>query len=66
MELGAVHRISDGDPATRTSCHRIPGDPPANRKTAGRLGGGEHAMLVEVMLRTCGEYLTVSRREETA
>ena len=41
MGLGAVHRLSDGDPATSLSCHRIPGDLPANRKAAGRLGGGK-------------------------
>ena len=41
VELGAVHRLSDGDPAMIPSCNCIPGNPPANRKAAGRLGGGK-------------------------
>ena len=54
MELGAVHRLSDGDPATRLTCHRIPGHPSAHRKAAGLLGrgeafhaGGGHAAIVQ-------------------
>ena len=41
MELGAVHRLSDGDPAMSPSCQRIQGNPPANLKATGRLGGGK-------------------------
>ena len=41
VELGAVHRLSDGDPATSPSCQQIPGHLSAHRKAAGRLGGEE-------------------------
>ena len=41
MELRAVHRLSDGDPATSLSFYRIPGDPLAHLKAAGQLGGGQ-------------------------
>ena len=41
MEIGAVRRLSDGDPATSPTCHRIPGHPLEHRKDTGRLGGGE-------------------------
>ena len=40
MEIGAVHRLSEGDPATSLICHRIPGHLLAHRKETGRLGGG--------------------------
>ena len=41
MELGAVHRLSDGDPAMSSTCNRIPGHTLGHRKETGRLGGGE-------------------------
>ena len=41
VELGAVHRLSDSDPATSPTCHRIPGHPSAHQKDTGSLGGGE-------------------------
>ena len=38
MELRAIHRLPDGDPASSPACHRIPRHLTADRKAAGRLG----------------------------
>ena len=67
MELGAVHRLSDGDHATIPSYHCIPGHLLAQSESGSTPGvEGKHSVPVEYTLRACGEYLTVNRREETA
>ena len=39
VELGAVNRLPDGDPAIIPTCHRYPRNPTADRKAYGCLGG---------------------------
>ena len=39
VELRAVHRLSDGDPATSPTCHRIPSNPTKDREATERLEG---------------------------
>ena len=38
VELGAVHRLPDGDPATSPPRHHIPCDPAPDREEVGCLG----------------------------
>ena len=46
--------------------HRIPCNQVPDREEVGCLGGGKYAMLFGDTLRSCEEYLTAARREETA
>ena len=39
VELGAVHRLTDGDTAMSPTCHRIPRHTIVDREVPGRLGG---------------------------
>ena len=41
MELGAVHRLLDSDPATSQRFHRIPWNQAEDREAPRRLGGGK-------------------------
>ena len=56
MELGAVHRLSEGDLSKRPTCHRIQRNPEADQEEAQNLGirqtrdagGGDSAHLHKI------------------
>ena len=56
VELGAFHRLLDGDAPEIPPCHRIPGHPPTDREAIGRLVGrathndrGGHIVLLHAV-----------------
>ena len=57
VEIGAVHRLPDSDPATSSTCHRIPSNPTTDRKAAGLLGGRPPQD-------DYGRHITATHREE--
>ena len=50
MEIGAVHRLPDGDPARSPSCHRIPCDQTSDRKTARLLRVGAKSVKLRLIV----------------
>ena len=67
VELRAVHRLPDGNPATSQTCNCTPRNPTEDRKEAGRLEGRppQDARGRHPNLRTCAQYLTAAHREES-
>ena len=72
VELGAVHLLSDGDPATSPTFHHIPCHQTENREATRRLGGRqtcyfgrEYSTHVLRVPHLCPD-LTVAQREEMA
>ena len=60
VELGAIHRLSDGDVSESPPCHGIPGHPTADRQKIGRVvdgklrnAGGGHVEVLNSVPHRC-------------